>query len=247
MPIGTKVKCVREILQLQPRGPALPIADCKPACNFSVDHLRPGALYSGTDALQTINRGEFTTMNNKKLTTYQMAVTAVMAAVLCVLGPLTVPIGAIPISLANFVICLTAWLLGPKFGTLSVAIYLAIGLIGVPVFSGYGAGLAKVAGPTGGYLVGYLLLAFIGGMFIEKSKGQPVVSGLGLVLGDAACYVLGTAWFVFQMQCELSYALAVCVYPFIVLDLAKIVVSCIVGALLRKRLVQAGVLKLEEA
>ena len=235
----------------------------------------------------------------KKLTTYQMAVTALMAAVMCVLGPLTVPIGAVPISLANFVICLTAWLLGPKFGTLSVAVYLCIGLIGVPVFSGYGAGLAKIAGPTGGYLVGYLLLAligglfieksngnpvvsgiglvgvpvfsgygagiaklagptggylvgylllaFIGGLFIEKSKGQPVVSGIGLVLGDAACYVLGTAWFVFQMQCELGYALSVCVYPFIALDLAKIVVSCVVGALLRKRLEQAGVLKLQSA
>ena len=162
-------------------------------------------------------------MKNKKLTTYQMAVTALMAAALCVLGPLSVPIGAIPISLSNFVICLTAWLLGPKFGTLSVAVYLLIGL------------------------VGYLLLAFIGGLFIEKSKGQPVISGIGLVLGDAACYVLGTAWFVFQMQCELGYALSVCVYPFIALDLAKIVVSCIVGALLRKRLVQAGVLKLKEA
>lgn len=180
----------------------------------------------------------------KKLTTYQMAVTALMAAVICVLGPLTVPIGAVPISLANFVICLTAWLLGPKFGTLSVAVYLCIGLIGVPVFSGYGAGLAKIAGPTGGYLVGYLLLALIGGLFIEKSNGNPVVSGIGLVLGDAACYVLGTAWFVFQMQCELGYALSVCVYPFIALDLAKIVVSCVVGALLRKRLVQAGVLKM---
>ena len=180
----------------------------------------------------------------KKLTTYQMAVTALMAAVMCVLGPLTVPIGAVPISLANFVICLTAWLLGPKFGTLSVAVYLCIGLIGVPVFSGYGAGLAKLAGPTGGYLVGYLLLALIGGLFIEKSNGNPVVSGIGLVLGDAACYVLGTAWFVFQMQCELGYALSVCVYPFIALDLAKIVVSCVVGALLRKRLAQAGVLKM---
>ena len=92
-----------------------------------------------------------------------------------------------------------------------------------------------------------LLLAFIGGLFIEKSNGQPVISAVGLVLGDAACYVLGTAWFVFQMQCELGYALTVCVYPFIALDLAKIVVSCIVGALLRKRLTQAGVLKLQNA
>ena len=186
-------------------------------------------------------------MKDKKLTTYQMATTALMAAVMCVLGPLTVPIGAVPISLANLVICLTAWLLGAKLGTLSVAVYLLIGLIGVPVFSGYGAGLAKLAGPTGGYLVGYLLLALIGGLFIEKSNGSPVISGVGLVLGDAACYVLGTAWFVYQMQCELGYALSVCVYPFIALDLGKIVVSCIVGALLRKRLVQAGVLHLEEA
>jgi len=96
-------------------------------------------------------------------------------------------------------------------------------------------------------LYSVLLLAFIGGMFIEKSKGNPVISAVGLVLGDAACYVLGTAWFVFQMQCELGYALTVCVYPFIALDLGKIVVSCIVGALLRKRLTQAGVLKLQNA
>ena len=82
-------------------------------------------------------------MKNKKLTTYQMAVTALMAAVLCVLGPLSGPIGGIPISLSNFVICLAAWLLGARFGTLSVAIYLAIGLVGVPVFSGYGAGIGR--------------------------------------------------------------------------------------------------------
>ena len=77
--------------------------------------------------------------------------------------------------------------------------------------------------------------------------GLPVSCGVCLVVGVAACYVLGTAWFVFQMQCDLGHALAVCVYPFIALDLAKIVVSCIVGALLRKRLVQAGVLHLKEA
>lgn len=129
-------------------------------------------------------------MKNKKLTTYQMAVTALMAAALCVLGPLSVPIGAIPISLSNFVICLTAWLLGPKFGTLSVAVYLLIGLVGVPVFSGYGAGIAKLAGPTGGYLVGYLLLAFIGGLFIEKSKGQPVIAASALcwAMPPATCW-----------------------------------------------------------
>ncbi len=115
------------------------------------------------------------------------------------------------------------------------------------MFSGYGAGLAKLAGPTGGYLVGYLLLAFMAGCSLKRARATRWFPLSGLVLGDAACYVLGTAWFVFQMQCELGYALTVCVYPFIALDFGKIVVSCIVGALLRKRLTQAGVLKLQEA
>ena len=175
-------------------------------------------------------------MKNKKLTTYQMAVTALMAAALCVLGPLSVPIGAIPISLSNFVICLTAWLLGPKFGTLSVAVYLLIGLVGVPVFSGYGAGIAKLAGPTGGYLVGYLLLAFIGGLFIEKSKGQPVIAGIGLVLGDAACYVLGTIWFMILTGADLVSALGWCVLPYLPGDAVKIVLAAVLTMQLDKRL-----------
>ena len=183
----------------------------------------------------------------KKSKIYGLSMTAVMAAVTCVLAPMSIPIGPVPISFTNLAIYLSLYLLGWKRGTVSYLVYVLIGMVGVPVFSGYGAGIAKLAGPTGGYLVGYLLLAFIGGLFIEKSKGQPVISSIGLVLGDAACYVLGTAWFVFQMQCDLGYALSVCVYPVIALDLAKIVVSCIVGALLRKRLVQAGVLKLKEA
>ena len=210
--------------------------DCKPFANFSVDLWRTGAVYSGTDALQNEKTEGKLTMKDKKLTTYQMAVTAVMAAVLCVLGPLTVPIGAIPISLANFVICLTAWLLGPKFGTLSVVIYLAIGLIGVPVFSGYGAGLAKVAGPTGGYLVGYLLLAFIGGLFIEKSNGQPVVSAVGLVLGDAACYVLGTIWFMVLTGLDLPTSLTYCVIPYLPGDVIKIALASLLTIQLDKRM-----------
>ena len=211
-------------------------SDCKPFANFSVDLWRTGAVYSGTDALQNEKTEGKLTMKDKKLTTYQMAVTAVMAAVLCVLGPLTVPIGAVPISLANFVICLTAWLLGPKFGTLSVVIYLALGAIGIPVFSGYGAGLAKLAGPTGGYLVGYLLLAFIGGMFIEKSKGNPVVSAVGLVLGDAACYVLGTIWFMVLTGLDLPTSLTYCVIPYLPGDVIKIALASLLTIQLDKRM-----------
>lgn len=183
----------------------------------------------------------------KRLTTYQMAVTALMAAVMCVLGPLSVPIGPVPISLTNLVICFTAWLLGPYFGAFSVSVYLLLGAVGLPVFSGYAGGLAKLAGPTGGYLVGYLPLVLIGGWVIEKTKGAPLLSGLGLVLGIAVSYTLGTAWFVFQMSCTLSHAMTVCVYPFIGLDLAKVVVTVLVGSVVRKRLVEAKLLHGEKA
>lgn len=182
-------------------------------------------------------------MKDKRMTTYQLAVTALMAAVMCVLGPLSVPIGEVPISLTNLVICFAVWLLGAKFGTLSVLVYLLLGAVGLPVFSAYSGGLAKLAGPTGGYLIGFLPMAFIGGWVIEKTKGQPVLSGLGLVLGIAVSYLFGTAWFVFQMGCELSYALAICVYPFIAFDLVKVVITVLVGGVVRKRLVEAKVLR----
>ena len=108
-------------------------------------------------------------MKNKKLTTYQMAVTALMAAAMCVLGPLTVPIGAIPISLANFVICLTAWLLGPKFGTLSVAVYLL-----TPVIIENSTTAALVAGEIA-----------LGGTFVHHYIDSAITAPILLALSRA--------------------------------------------------------------
>lgn len=179
-------------------------------------------------------------MKHRKLTSHQMTTAALMCAVLCVLAPLSLPIGIVHLSLANLVICFSAWILGAKLAALSVALYLALGAAGLPVFTGYGAGLGKLAGPTGGYLIGYLFLAAIGGFFIEKSHGQPVLSGIGLALGVTVSYVCGTAWFSLQMSCSLHSALVVCVYPFVFFDLCKIGISCAVGPVLRRRLSQAG-------
>lgn len=72
-----------------------------------------------------------------KQNTHRMTLAALMAAVMCVLGPLSLPIGAVPISLTNFAVALAVWLLGPKWSAVSVAVYLALGAVGLPVFSGY--------------------------------------------------------------------------------------------------------------
>ena len=178
-------------------------------------------------------------MKNKKLTTYQMAVTALMAAALCVLGPLSVPIGAIPISLSNFVICLTAWLLGPKFGTLSVAVYLLIGLVGVPVFSGFTGGMGRLLGPTGGYIVGFIPMALIAGAVIDRFRNRGIQLA-GMIAGTAVCYAFGTTWYCFQAGSSVGAALGLCVFPFIPGDLVKMLIAMALGPMIRSRLEKAG-------
>ena len=99
-----------------------------------------------------------TTTKKKSFTTFQMTLIAVMAAITCILGPLSIPIpiSPVPISLTNLAIYLTVCLLGWKFGTISYLIYLLIGIAGLPVFSGFSSGFAKLLGPTGGYLIGFI-------------------------------------------------------------------------------------------
>lgn len=177
---------------------------------------------------------------SEKQTVYQLCVTALMAAVMCILGPLSIPIGEVPVSFTNLVVYLTIFLLGTRMGTISYIVYLLLGLVGLPVFSGFTGGPAKLAGPTGGYLVGFILMALICGLFMEKSRYNALWSIIGMVCGTAVAYVFGTAWFVLTMRCTVGYALAVCVFPFLIFDLIKIILTTVVGREIRKRLVKAN-------
>ena len=104
--------------------------------------------------------------------TRDITIVAVMAALLCVAGPLTVSIGPIPLSLATFVVYMAGAVLGAKRGTLAVAVYLLLGLVGLPVFSGFTGGLQKLIGVTGGYLVGYLPCALITGLAVVPDSPE---------------------------------------------------------------------------
>lgn len=174
-------------------------------------------------------------MEKRKITTQQMALVAIMTALTCILAPFSLPIGPVPISLTNLVIYFSLYLLGWKLGTLSYVIYLLIGLVGVPVFSGFTAGPAKLFGPTGGYLIGFIPMAIIAGIVIDKFS-QRWIQILGMIVGTAICYAFGTAWFCIQAGYTVSAALAVCVIPFIPADLIKMVIAMIIGPEIRKRL-----------
>lgn len=180
-------------------------------------------------------------MKNKSAL-YFMTTCALMAALMCALGPLSVPIGPIPVTLTNLVIYLAVWLLGAKGATISTLVYLLLGAVGLPVFSGFQGGLAKLVGPTGGYLVGFLLVSFLGGLAVEKSKCNVLLSIAGMIAGTAVLYLLGTAWFLFQTGSELAHALSLCVYPFIPFDLGKILLASLVGKLIRSALAKSNLL-----
>lgn len=178
---------------------------------------------------------------SKKLEVVTMAVIGVMTAITCILAPLSIPIGPVPISLTNLVIYFTLYILGMKKGTCSYVIYLLIGLIGVPVFSGFSSGPAKLFGPTGGYLIGFILMALIAGYFIERFISKWYLCLIGMLLGTMVCYLLGTLWLAYQMNLSLKAALWAGVIPFIPGDFIKMILAMLVGPQISKRLNQAGI------
>ena len=179
-------------------------------------------------------------MKEKQLSIQQLAVTGVMTAVICILAPLSIPIGVVPISFTNLAVYLALYVLGVKKGTISYLVYLCIGLVGVPVFSGFTSGPGKLFGPTGGYLIGFILMAVIAGVFIDKFTDKMYLCFLGMVLGTAVCYLLGTLWLAYQGGMNFQAALAAGVLPFIPGDLVKIVIAMLIGPQIRKQLIRAG-------
>ena len=181
------------------------------------------------------------TQTFRKTSTYAMVVTALMAAVTCILAPLSVPIGPVPISLTNFAIYLSLYLLDWKKGTLSLLIYLLLGLAGLPVFSGFAGGIAKLAGPTGGYIIGFIPMAIICGFAFEKfsNRGMQIA---GLAIGTIVAYIFGTAWLAIEAHLTFYQALLAGVIPYIPGDLVKIILVVLVGPIVKKRLQSAGLL-----
>ncbi|MDO5344561.1 MAG: biotin transporter BioY [Lachnospiraceae bacterium] len=177
-----------------------------------------------------------------RLSIYQLTTCALMVALMCVLGPMSIPIGPVPVSFTNLVIYLTVYLLGMKGATISYLVYLLLGAAGLPVFSGYQGGLAKLAGPTGGYLIGFIFMALICGYVMEKSNVNALITILGMIAGTLIAYLFGTVWFVVQMQCGIWYALTICVFPFIPFDLIKILLATALGKVIRIALAKSNLL-----
>ena len=172
-----------------------------------------------------------------RLSTQSLVLTALMTAVTCILAPMSIPIpfSPVPLTLTNFVLEISIFLLGWKKATASFIIYLLLGLCGLPVFSGFSGGVGKFAGPTGGYLFGFLFLTVIGGLFAEHFHWKRSACTVGMVLGMAVTYAFGTAWLCLQLNLSFTAGLFTGVIPYLPGDAVKIALAVAFGPVLKKR------------
>lgn len=174
---------------------------------------------------------------------FNMVVTAVFAAIIAVGAFTSLRVATIPFTLQSFAVFLALGTIGWKRGTVSVIIYLLLGLIGAPVFSGFKSGAGVLFGPTGGFLIGFVFMGLVyGGVswLLEKTKLPGlVVKLISFLCGNIVLYAFGCLMysFVYLKQVDmqsLASSFTVCVLPFIVPDAVKLVVAAIISRQLEK-------------
>ncbi len=165
-------------------------------------------------------------------------------ALIAVCAWISVPVGAVPFTLQTFAVAAVGGLLGWKRGTLAVLAYLLLGLAGVPVFSGFKAGVPALMGPTGGYILGFVLSVAVTGFAkllpVKNRAGRTAVFYAFMILGNLLCYLFGTVWFLIVYNggtatpVSVGGALLICVVPYILPDLIKLAIAAFLSVRLER-------------
>jgi conserved hypothetical protein len=159
------------------------------------------------------------------------------AAIIAVCSWISIPL-TVPITLQTMGVVLISGLFGAKRGTLSTLLYILIGAIGVPVFSGFKSGFGVLLGSTGGYIIGFIFTALIVGIVSDKTNKLWALI-LSMVVGILVCYAFGTAWFAVvyaktNEPASLATILGWCVIPFLIPDAVKIALAAVLTNRLKK-------------
>ncbi len=174
--------------------------------------------------------------SKNKIKTYILI--SLFTAIIAVCSFISVP-SAIPFTLQTLGIFTSLAVLGGKRGTLCITLYVFIGLVGIPVFSGFGAGLGHLTGASGGFIIGFIICGFCYWITTKILNNKTMAKAIGLVTGLSLCYLFGTIWYVaiylktFSPD-AFSTTLKVCVLPFIIPDLIKLSLALIIDKKLPK-------------
>jgi biotin transport system substrate-specific component len=168
-----------------------------------------------------------------------MALSALFGALLCLCSWISIPAGAVSFTLQTFAVALALLTLGGKWGSCAVLVYLALGAVGLPVFSGFQGGAGALLGATGGYILGFAFAALVmWGMefLIGRKKGSLL---LAFIVGLLVCYGFGTLWFLWVYYSQIDgvglwTALTLCVFPYVIPDLIKMGLALALGRKISK-------------
>ncbi len=169
-----------------------------------------------------------------KISTKSLTISAFLAAIICVLSPIAINIGPIPLSFGTLAIYIASSLIDTKHGVAAVVVFVALGAFGVPVFTNWTGGFGRIAGPTGGYIIGYIPMSFIIGFMIDRLDKHVWAYPVAMVAGTAALYAFGTVWYMIQSGVDFGAALLACVVPFLIGDSIKIAASTLLCFRLRR-------------
>ena len=180
-------------------------------------------------------------METKRISTKNLVLTGMFTAVLAVLSQISIPMpSGVPVTLQTFAVALCACVLGWKFGAASVLVYLLLGAVGVPVFAGFNGGLGVIVGATGGFLIGFLPMVVLTGLFTPaKNKVGTVACS---VLGLGICHLLGTVQFMLVMERGFVESFLLVSVPYLFKDVISVVLAFAVGAAIKKALNAANIL-----
>ncbi len=165
--------------------------------------------------------------------TENLIICSLFTALLVICSWISIPT-AVPFTMQTFAVFLSILVLGTKRSLLVLLTYFFLGVIGIPVFAGFQSGIGILAGPLGGYMLGFFATCFISGSFLPKQQNRPFTYLL-LTAGLASCYLIGTLWFVhFHAENGCIAAVSVCVIPFILPDACKMVLAVTISEKLKK-------------
>lgn len=169
-----------------------------------------------------------------------MILCAIFASITSILSQISIPIPftTVPLTMQIFSVALTGMVLGSKRGFVSIVIYLILGAIGMPVFTQMRGGIGVLIGPTGGFLLGCPLMAFIVGLVSEKSSSRVKII-LSMVGGLTVTYITGSIMFSLVTKSSLYQSVLVCVLPFVLVDTIKLILAVGVGEIIVKKVNRA--------
>lgn len=173
---------------------------------------------------------------------YDLVLISVSAALITVCSWISIPLGPVPFTLQTLGILAVMLTTGGRRGTISILVYLALGVCGIPVFAGFKGGVTAFLGPTGGFLIGFVFAALVYWLFeklifkkLMTSTIKTLVFGLiGFLIFEVVMYIIGVIWFMTVYAAQtgpvgLVTVMGWCVFPFIIPDLVKMVIAAIIG------------------